>query len=172
MVIAQIGVVAQIVYNYETTIASGNVYKFKTAPVDPNDPFRGKYINLNFQLTTFRTDDDSWEPYEMAYAYFSKDEQGFAVIETLSKTKISNSPFDYVQVEINSYYNNEVRISLPFDTYYMEETKAYDAEVLYREHQQLDATQEVYAVVHIQNGTYVLTDVIINGISIKDAVEK
>jgi uncharacterized membrane-anchored protein len=172
MVIAQIFASAQVVYKYETTIAAGNIYKFKTAPVDPNDPFRGKYITLNFQLTSFNTNDDSWKLYDEGYLYISKDALGFAVIETLSKTKISNHPFDYIKVEINGYYNGAVHYRLPFERYYMEETKAYDAELLYRNNQQTETSQEIYAIIHIQNETPVLTDVVVNGISIKDAVEK
>ena len=54
----------------------------------------------------------------------------------------------------------------------MEESKAYDAEVLYQENNRNEKEQDVYAVVHIKNGTHVLTDVVIDGISIKDAVAK
>ena len=85
MVIAQIVASAQIVYKYEKTIASDSVYKFRTAPVDPSDPFRGKSITLDFQIDRYETSDDSWENYKRAYAYFSKDENGYAVLETLSK---------------------------------------------------------------------------------------
>lgn len=170
MVIAQIAASAQIVYKYEKTIASDNVYKFKTAPVDPSDPFRGKYITLDFEINSFETTDESWERYTTGYAYFSKDENGYAVLETLSKELLIDSDFQYVEVEISNFYSGRVRFNLPFDTYYMEETKAYDAEVLYRDTNRNGKEQDVYAVVHIQNSTHVLTDVIINGVSIKDAV--
>lgn len=172
MVFAQIIASAQVVYNYEQTIVSGTVYKFKTAPVDPNDPFRGKYIDLNFDINHFETDDNDWNRDEKAFLYISKDAEGFATLETLSKTKITNSPFDYVEVKIRSYYSGAVHFELPFNTYYMEETKAYDAELLYRKNNRLEMYQNVYAFVHIQNDIHVLTDVIINGISMKDAVKK
>ncbi|MEM6718393.1 MAG: GDYXXLXY domain-containing protein [Bacteroidota bacterium] len=172
MVIAQIGLSAQIVYEYETTITSGNVYKFKTAPVDPYDPFRGKYIVLDFEMDFFKTDSNNWNPYEKAYLYLTKDENDFAVIDTLSRRKLRDNPNDYVEVEIGSYYSGQIHFNLPFDKYYMEESKAYDAELLYRSTQRSDDLEDVYAVVHIQNDTHVLTDVVIDGMSIKDAVKK
>ncbi|WP_430411858.1 GDYXXLXY domain-containing protein [Kordia sp.] len=172
MVLAQIVASAQIVYKYERTIASDNVYKFKTAPVDPNDPFRGKYITLTYQINSFESTDVSWDSYEKGYAYFSKDENGYAVLENLTKEKIPTSEFDYIIVNINYYNNNVVHFNLPFDRYYMEESKAYDAEVLARELNRTEKNDAIYAVVHIENGTHVLTDIIANDVSMKDAVEK
>ncbi|WP_046756130.1 GDYXXLXY domain-containing protein [Kordia jejudonensis] len=172
MVLAQIVASAQIVYKYERTIASDNIYKFKTAPIDPNDPFRGKYITLDYQIDAFKTDDESWDRHEIGYAYFSKDENGYAVLETLEKNRISDSNFDYIQVKIKNHYDGHIHFDLPFNRYYMEESKAYDAEVLSRELNRNGKEDSIYAVVHIKNGTHVLTDIIVNRISMKDAVEK
>lgn len=173
MVIAQIAASAQIVYNHEAVITTGNVYKFKTAPIDPSDPFRGKYITLRFDINHFEISHQEYDYNRgVAYAYFSKDAEGFAVLENVSKEKLANSKFDYVKVETTGYYGSHVTFNLPFDRYYMEESKAYDAELLYRENNRRGEDQDVYAVVHIENGTYVLTDVVVNGISIKDAVEE
>lgn len=172
MVIAQIVASAQIVYKHEATIHSGNVYKFITAPIDPSDPFRGKYIVLDFEMDIYNTESSGWESYDNAYLYLSKDEKDFAVIDTLSRTKLDTNLNDYVEVEIRGQHSNQVYFDLPFDTYYMEETKAYDAELLYRENNRRGEAQKVYATVYIQEGTHVLTDVVVNGISIKDAVKK
>ncbi|WP_298426498.1 GDYXXLXY domain-containing protein [uncultured Kordia sp.] len=172
MVLAQIVASAQIVYKYERTIASNNVYKFKTAPVDPNDPFRGKYITLDYQINSFKTSDESWDDYDVGYAYFSKDENGFAVLETLVKEPYSASKFDYIQVEINNHYDGYIHFDLPLDRYYMEESKAYDAEVLSRELNRNGTTDDIYAVIHIESNIHVLTDVVVNGVSMKDAVAK
>ena len=48
--LVQLFVPANMILNEETILKSGTVYKFKTRPVDPNDPFKGKYINLNYQI--------------------------------------------------------------------------------------------------------------------------
>ncbi|WP_298510003.1 GDYXXLXY domain-containing protein [uncultured Kordia sp.] len=171
MVIAQIFASAQIVYKYESIISPENVYKFKTAPIDPNNPFMGKYVDLNFEMNFFVTEDTDWHYGQTAYAYISKDENGYAVLETLSKEILPNSEFDYVAVETSRHYHEGVRFQFPFNTYYMKETKAYDAELLYRRNNRTENQQDVYAIVHIKNGNHVLTDVIIDGVSLKDAVE-
>lgn len=49
MVLVQIVLPLRTVYQHETILRSGNVYKFSTAPVDPNDPFRGRYVSLGFR---------------------------------------------------------------------------------------------------------------------------
>ncbi|EDP97615.1 GDYXXLXY domain-containing protein [Kordia algicida OT-1] len=172
MVVAQIAASAQTIFKYEQTIASDNVYKFRTAPIDPSDPFRGKYVTLRFNISSYETDDESLQYNNDVYAYFSKDENGFAVLETLSKELLPNSEFDYVKVETSSHYAGKVYFDLPFSTYYMEESKAYDAERLYWDNNRDSEKQNAYAIVHIKDGTHVLTDVIIDGKSLKDAVEK
>ena len=65
---------------------------------------------------------------------------------------------------------NKLRIEYPYDRYYMEESKAYEAEVKFREAQR-DTSQLTYALVNIRNGQSVLKDVMIEGISIKELVE-
>lgn len=61
-------------------------------------------------------------------------------------------------------------IHYPFDRYYMEESKAYDAELTYIQSQQ-DTSKITYALVSIKNGDAVLKDVMISGTSIKEIVK-
>ncbi|MES2486246.1 MAG: GDYXXLXY domain-containing protein, partial [Bacteroidota bacterium] len=39
----------KMVYDNHNVETEGIVFKFKTEPVDPSDPFRGKYITLEFE---------------------------------------------------------------------------------------------------------------------------
>jgi len=43
--LAQLYVPAKMVWNQESILEEGTEYKFKTAPVDPNDPFRGNTLH-------------------------------------------------------------------------------------------------------------------------------
>lgn len=47
--VAQLFVPLQMIYNQEDIINTGKIVKFQCEPIDPNDPFRGKYITLNFK---------------------------------------------------------------------------------------------------------------------------
>lgn len=46
---AQLAVPASMIVQRETVLTQGRVYKFKTAPVDPVDAFRGRYVALRFE---------------------------------------------------------------------------------------------------------------------------
>ncbi|MBA4242220.1 MAG: hypothetical protein C0448_15980, partial [Sphingobacteriaceae bacterium] len=100
-----------------------------------------------------------------------RDVDGYAKIKTISKTEPSNTE-DYVKSKVNYYsqFNEKVvYIDYPFERYYMEETKAPDAEIAYRESAR-DTSQNTYALVNIKKGQAVLKDVFINEISIKTIV--
>lgn len=169
---AQLFVPAQMIFNRETVIKTGTAYKFKTQPVDPSDPYRGKYINLNYEIDSFVTNDSLWERKDKVYVYLDTDSLGFAAISEISKTSLQSNK-DFVVAEVNWYdnYKKELRFSLPFNRYYMEETKAYDAEVAVRRNQRSTTSNTTYALVYIKDGEAVLNDVVINDISIKDYVE-
>ena len=64
-----------------------------------------------------------------------------------------------------TYDGSKLLIEFPFDRFYMEESKAYDAELTYNRTLP-DTSQVAYALVNIKNGESVLKDVMINGISI------
>jgi uncharacterized membrane-anchored protein len=49
VVIAQLYVPLQMMFNQEDIMKTGTEFKFQTAPIDPYDPFRGKYITLFFK---------------------------------------------------------------------------------------------------------------------------
>ena len=171
--LAQLFIPAQMVFNKEAIIGTGTVYKFKTQPVDPSDPFRGKYINLNYDIRTFETNDSLWRRQEDVYVYLETDSLGFAKTNRVSKIPLEIDK-DFVIAKV-SWYNKrkqKLNFNLPFNRYYMEETKAYDAEVAVRNSQRDSVPNTTYALVYIKEGEAVLNDVIINEISIKGFVEK
>jgi uncharacterized membrane-anchored protein len=49
--IAQIGAAGWSIARYETILASGTPYKIRTAPVDPADAFRGRYVMAQPSIT-------------------------------------------------------------------------------------------------------------------------
>lgn len=54
LVAVQLVVPASMIYNAEAIIAKGTEYKFITTPIDPTDPFRGKYITLSYRENRFQ----------------------------------------------------------------------------------------------------------------------
>lgn len=163
---------ASMIWDYQKTIEKGTVYKFKTAPVDPNNPFIGKYIALQYALESFPSKDSTWESGDPVYIYLGQDANGFASLKKATKTKEKDNPDDYVIAKVSYNFDGDVHFLFPFNTYYMEESKAYDAEIAYREQVRDTTSNPTYAIVHVKDGHAVLSDVIIKNTSIKEYVRK
>jgi|SRR5687768_3766250 len=170
MVIAQLYVPASMIMESEKVLKEGEEFKFKTAPVDPNDPFRGKYVSLNFDATNFRfITKDTFNYREKVFVSFTTNDNGFAEISDVSKSIPETE--SYVIAAVNSFIEGDtatISVDYPFYRFYMEESKAYNAELAYNESAR-DTNQTTYALVSIRNGDAVIKDVIINGIPIRQA---
>jgi uncharacterized membrane-anchored protein len=165
--IAQVIVPVRMIARRETTLRLGRTYKFRTAPVDPYDAFRGRYVWLGYEQNRARWSGES-EPgsFRTAYALVEEGRDGFAVINQVMPQPPKSG--DYVKV--GRVYrdwqtNSVVHFTLPFDRYYMEETKAPKAEHAYREHlnRRGQTNDNTYAVVRIKSGEAVLEDVYVDG---------
>jgi len=171
--IAQLFVPTQMIMGQETVLTEGKAYKFKTQPVDPSDPYRGKYITLRYDMNSALNKGLTWERYEEIYVYIKEDSLGFAELVEVGKSPI-NSENDYVIAKARRSYidYNRVFFDLPFDRFYMNENKAKPAENAYRVAQRDTIPNNTYGLVYIKEGKAVLKDVIINEISIADYVEE
>ncbi len=163
----------QMIWKQENVIKSGKVYKFKTRPIDPTDPFRGKYITLRYEMNSFviKDKDQDLKRGDEIRVYLDTDIYGFAVVNQLSVRPLDIKK-DYVIAKVISHYDGNVRFKLPFDIFYMEETKAKDAEMAYTKVNRDTLKQNVYSLVYVKDGRSVLNDVIIDGQSIQDYVDK
>lgn len=184
IVLAQWYVPALMISEHEDVAANGKVLKFKTAPIDPYDAFRGKYIMLNFrdhkgkvtkETKALNNGDD-------IYVTFT-DSSGYALVESVLVDEPKDNPV-YVKAKVDYVDNNmflinskvkhptvAIYINYPFQRYYMNEIKAPKAETAYQENNR-ETRDNVYAQVAIKNGVGVVKDVIIDEKSIKDYVDK
>tara|TARA_R110002049_G_scaffold99113_3_gene241664 strand:+ start:5105 stop:5482 length:378 start_codon:yes stop_codon:yes gene_type:complete len=101
----QLFIPAQMILNQETILKTGTAYKFKTQPVDPSDPFKGKYINLNYKIDSFKTNDSLWERNEPIYVYLITDSLGFAKIDTVSRNILADNSNGYITAKAQWYDN-------------------------------------------------------------------
>jgi len=157
MVAAQLAVPAGMILDREATLRQGAVYRFRTQPVDPYDPFRGRYVWLRLEPDSVPAAkgmglDDNL----MAYAVLGTDADGFATVETLSDDRPEEG--DYVRVHTYQYGAGDVYITWPIDRYYMEERLAPEAE---RAHRADPA--EAWAQVRVLRGKAVLEELYIDG---------
>jgi uncharacterized membrane-anchored protein len=172
MCVAQWAVPGKMVFDSERIIANGKLFKFKTAPIDPADPFRGRYITLNFQenFIPFR-DSLEWQRGQEIYVTFKLNDEGFAVSDDAYHTPPDSPTYLKTTVDYVNHYqgNYEAWYKLPFDRFYLEESKAPQAEERYRQAQR-DSAQVAYALVSVGAGQAVLQDVIVNDRSVTDII--
>ena len=171
MVIAQLYIPAKIVMDSQNVLADGNEFMFKTAPIDPSDPFRGKYIVLSFEENALQVANaENWNQGDPIFVSLTTNENGFAKISSITKEEPSDTE-DYVKATIQFIVPDSqsiVSVQYPFDRFYMEESKAYNAELAYNESVR-DTNQITYALVSVKNGNAVVKDVLINGVPVREA---
>ncbi len=164
----QLLVPAKMAFDGEQILAKGKEFKFKTAPVDPNDPFRGKYLTLRYKEDHYFGNIDAWTRGEKIYVTLAEDPEGYATIASIAKTPPEKT-VNYVVAKVDyvDETEDEVYVDYPFDRFYVEESKAALAEKVYSEMQN-NPSKITYALVNIKAGSAVLKDIKVNDSSILD----
>src|SRR5690606_4156603 len=166
MVLAQWFIPLRTVFQKESVASGGKTFRFKTQPIDPSDPFRGRYIVLRFEAGTYRADTAiHWIMGETAYVTLEEDGEGFARIGAINRQSPENTT-EFVRASTGYVYDDgQLQLELPFSRFYLEESHASQAEQAYWS-AATDTTQVTYAEVVVENGNSSLVDVKINGKSI------
>jgi uncharacterized membrane-anchored protein len=169
MVLAQWIVPGSMIYDSQEILSQGVPLKFKCAPVDPNDPFRGKYITLDFAIRQFSVDSSRhFEEGTDVIAVLKIDSAGFAVIDDVRKdAPVNNEPFLKLPINYISGMDKttELNFNIPFSRFYMEEYKAPAAETLYQQGVS-DTTGNTYALVYVYKGNARIRDVFVRDTSV------
>lgn len=176
MVLAQWMVPVKMILDSEKVLRTGITYKFRTQPIDPSDPFRGKYITLRFNAERFETDTlYKYEEGQQVYASLSLDSAGYVIIDHLYQEPLENSENNFLKTTLGYVWIDQgkqmINLNFPFDRYYMEESKASDAEQVYWNAQR-DSSQVAYAVVKILDGQGIIENVMINDRPIVEIVQE
>ena len=174
MVLAQLYVPASMIFQKERVITQGTAYKFRTAPIDPNDPFRGKYITLSFNETGVKVENaNEWNNTDEVFVFLTTDSSGYATIQSIAKEQPKGRN-DYIKANIDYIMTDTlstVFVRYPFDRFYMEESKAPVAETIYNE-ATIDSNQVAYALVMVMNGDAVVRDMFFEDCSITEIIRK
>jgi len=158
MVLAQWFIPLKMLNDQKKIKTEGIEFHFLTRPIDPIDPLRGKYINLEFVLNQFEADyiNESFEG--RAFAEIVKDDEGFASIKKISKEALHEK--NVIEIFINNVNKKVAYFELPFNKYFLNENIAQDAEDNY-EKLRTNRKIKCYAKVFINNGGHALTDVFV-----------
>lgn len=86
-----------IAMSSQNVLNNGKLYKFKPMAYDPFDPFRGKFLRVNYETDNVRTQFD-FDERETAYVSIGVDEEGFAFFDEAYKSPPKDK--DYLQTTI------------------------------------------------------------------------
>jgi len=173
---AQLFIPISMAKRYEDILQTGESYLFKVEPIDPADPFRGRYVVLTFPISRGPLSDlENPDVIKLlprksqAYAILSKNEDGFAQLSDIQSHTPSKQ--NHIKLTHSYSYNEEYFIRLPFNRYYAEETKAPAIESLVW-NRDLEQTHEFHADVRIKNGDGVIAELYINNTPILEYLEQ
>jgi uncharacterized membrane-anchored protein len=163
----------KMIVDRENIVHKGKAYRFLTEPVDPANPFIGKYMVLNFKQAIFTANKTAYfESGQTIFALLQTDAAGFAKVTGLT-TKEPSATTTYVKATVlyitETDAGKEVHLDYPFDKFFMEEYKAPKAEDLYRK-ANTDTTKKTYALVKIWKGRAVTENLIIDNKSILELI--
>lgn len=167
---AQLAVPASMILGHEAVLAYGTPYKFKCRTIDPYDPFRGRYVTLSFEQEAVPVAPGSNVTEKgSAYASLTVDSEGWAHLAAVSDTPPSVG--DYLRVDTFYFDGDKVRVSLPFDRYYMNEFDAPAAERAYFEHATA-GEGNVHAVVRVYKGRGIVEALFIGAMRVEDYIKQ
>jgi len=165
--LVQLAAPASMILSQERTLAKGEAFKFRTAPVDPYDAFRGRYVALRFDNSEAALAEGvKASPGQTVYATVETGGDGFAKFGVALLAPPKDKPYLKVKAGYSSGAD-AIGLQLPFDRFYMEETKAPAAEAAYRAHSRRGA-QDAYVVVRVLDGYGVIKDLYVGGKPIED----
>lgn len=170
--LVQLAVPASLIAKHEQTRASGTPWKFQAAPVDPNDPFRGKYVQLRYAVerepVPFAGESFAYMHYnQRAYAELGAGPDGYARLVKLYAGRPAG--VEYIDVFTRHFpetqpgqRNAAIFVQLPFDRYYLPEAQAPEVERAYFEASR-KAQANTWAEVRVRDGHAVLVDLVLDG---------
>ena len=157
--LAQLGVPAILAWGRLQTLAHGRVWKLKTAPVDPVDAVRGRYVMLRFAAEDNYRQPEQLKSVDSIYAILKEGTDGFAEIDHLSA---SADPADSaMKVEPGGYWDGQQRVVFPFRYFWLTEKRAPAAEQAYRENSKR-GEQNAFVTIRIRKGDAALEQLYIN----------
>jgi uncharacterized membrane-anchored protein len=163
--LAQLAVPAAMVWQRELTLKHGRVWKFRTAPVDPVDVIRGRYIALRFAAEEFTAPSKFEAGDNSVYAVLKEGTDGFAEIDHLTTETVRTD--DAVPVDSVWWYNGKQQVRFPFNKFWIAEVNAAAAERAYVENNRRD-NQNAYVTVRVHDGDAALDQLYIDNEPLPD----
>jgi hypothetical protein len=156
--LAQLAVPAWAIRMRIETLSKGKLWKFRTAPVDPVDALRGRYVALSFAAEKV-PQAERLPPASIAYAFLKEDSNGFAEIDHLSTTPEKGD--NVMAVQPGGWWDDSQHVDFLFDKFWLSEKIAPQADRAYAAGSRKDK-ENAYATVRVHNGDAALEQLYID----------
>ena len=137
MVLAvQLAVPLTMIRGREAVLRKGEAFNFLTRPIDPIDPFQGRYVRLGLARDFIPGEESEANDLDYRnplYETIAADEDGFAEFTSWSldepetghylKTRYAGPMLEWRDERETRIYKG-IRVRIPFDRFYMDEAKA------------------------------------------------
>lgn len=170
--LAQISVPASMIWKRQQTLRQGRLWKFRTAPVDPVDAIRGRYLALRFDAEIYprsipsRTGTIETLPYgETAYVRLKEDANGFAAVDEVNEVPYGDD--ETITAENRGHHEEKQRLKFPFDRFWVTEASAPAAEKAYAEHSRREKI-DAYVTVRVFKDDAAIEELYIAGQPLRD----
>lgn len=177
----QFAIPFRMIQSRETVLQKGEQFRFKTRPIDPADPFQGRYVQLGIKhdyIPCAKEDPSDFSYKSSVYVLLETNQHGFAQFSHIDRKKPNTDTYlktRYLgsRTQWNPTTKKHVflgdKIDIPFDRFYMDESKAPRAE---RIAQDAARATNCWVNVRIYKGKAVIEDVFVQGESLQDLAGK
>ena len=175
VVLIQLGFLSANIIRWERTLTRGQVFKIRCEPIDPYDPFRGRYVSLNLgRPQVARSGEERFEHFISAFVTLRTGEDGYAEFVSLHRTAPGDGAFIKCQV---GWYEpapppGKYTVVLPFDRYFLNEKLAPQAEFAFQEALRERDGSEAWIQLRVLNGNAVIEEVFVDGKPIAEAARE
>ena len=131
MLIPAVILVGFIGYNYYT-LNQGHEILLKTVPVDPNDLFRGNYVNLRYEISAIDLNTKIYDrPFDYGgdvFASLAKGEKFWFVTRVGHSVQPLQNNEVCLKGKVTSSYENRINVEWGIESYFVPEGKGLDIE--------------------------------------------
>lgn len=131
MLIPAVILLGFIGYNYYT-LNQGHEIILKTAPVDPNDLFRGNYVNLRYEISAIDLNSMIYDrPFgygDDVFAILAKGEKFWYVTRVGHSVRPLQNNEVCIKGKVTSSYENRINVEWGIESYFVPEGKGMDIE--------------------------------------------
>lgn len=164
--VAQVAVPLSMVWQHEQTLRTGRPFKVRTEPVDPVDALRGRYVAVSPVVHAPLPPAGEEPPVGDVWVDLEEGPDGFARARMVTTTRF-DTPTALPGYVIASRPDDapSIRVLLPLDRYYMEETKAPAVE---REYRERAAAAQAWVTIRVRDGMAVIDGLYLDGRRVED----